>query len=257
MKRIKWSIATISILLAIGLLAIANKNKWWQPTQPIEPKKDSLSAKEEYMKLVNHFSLVSSKLNMAGLIRIYDQENNGLLKETTPFSYIRNGGSYYLQFSYIKTFCDGKIIIQLDTVNRMISISKVDSTASQPNMMGLDSYFSDTAKFKIMGSVEQNAGERTLLLKSDLNPELKSCSIIYDSGSYQIHSCVAEYWKDAGANGLGNDEKKTWLSKTQYRYQSFKGLPIEEMMVKVINIRGKEIIPTEPYKDYKIGSNLQ
>jgi len=61
-------------------------------------------------------------MELAGTIRVYDGENKYALKEEKTYHYIRAGRQYYSQLSYLQIFCNGEILLQLDTVNKVVSV---------------------------------------------------------------------------------------------------------------------------------------
>ncbi len=239
---------TICFLLTIGFITAATKHEKYYSAAPLEPQ-------SEYKKIIEAFKN-SSHLNVSGTIRIYDKENNNALKEENGFYYERDGNAYYSQISYLRTFCDGNIVMQLDTVNRYIIISKLNDKKNQPAaQQSIDVFFNDTSTFKITGTVSLSGKNRTLTIQNDLNPKVKMMRVTYDGSSYKVLASEIEFWKSTSVEELSNPDK-IWLAKVSYSY-SAKPSQIKEMMRKVVAIDSQNHVTINAkYKGYQVRSGF-
>lgn len=212
----------------------------------------------EYRRIMERFAGADSNIDLSGTIRIYDSENKYALKEERTFRYTRYGAQFYAQLSRLQTFCDGNLVLQLDTLNRTITLSKAPTgqkASSDPGMQPFDRLFSDTATFRISGTVSEFASERILKMQSDFNPEIRSCSLVYDTLSYRLHRAEVEWWKQI-PTGDKNTTGKIWLAKLDYHYQLPVLLDIHKRIDSIIIIRDGRVCGQPAYKDYQLNTSF-
>ena len=250
MKKTLLKLIASVCLLTAACWAIAGRNPHWFHN----PGAISLpDAKEELNKLYTAYIKKDAALDIKGSIRLYDEEHDNTLKEENSFRIIKQDSQIYTRLSYIQTFVRGELAVELDTVNRTILVSKLDpaaSTAIANHALMLGQWFSDTARFKMTGSVTASSNTRTLRLQTEMNPEIRSCSITYDTVSYRVRQAEIEWWKQ-GQIADTSAVHRTWLARIDYVYLPFSGLDSSQRIDHVIRISG-QIIPALEYKDYKI-----
>jgi hypothetical protein len=250
MKKRKKIIA-LAGLLVIGSLAIAgNYSGWFDDAGGADNNQPD--AKEEYRRLYDRYTRTDSIMAMKGSITLYDGENPSAVKEQANFEYAKRGAEFYSHLSSLQTYCDGKLVLQLDTINKVIALSpaNVESMTGDQNTSSLNMFFSDTA-FRFTGSVSGNDHERTLTCRHERAPDIRLFRIIYDPVSYQLRKAEIEWWKDP----LTIDTTRTknvWIAKINYQHISAAPWKADELMNKIIKITKTGIEPTSRYKDYTI-----
>jgi len=248
----------LSALLLSLLTAATAGYRWWKSRDKTPALQRVLpSAPEELQKLIQQYRRkADSSASVAGTIRIYDRENKDLLKESKTFRYLRYGMEYYMQLSSLQFFCDGIWLVQLDTVNRQIVVEKAPP-GGPGGMMSLapppEIFFSDTARLRISGTVMAEGDQRSLRLQSELNPEIRSSTLFYDTLSYQLNKAEIERWKP----GTSPDEKgdKIWLVKIDYQYPPAEKMDLRKKIKSIVSIDGHRVIPGAAYRDYEVNAN--
>jgi hypothetical protein len=255
--RFKTSLAFLfSFLVIAGAIAAGVSHRWWHSSsQPAAPagKKVLPSAASEYARLLDRFQVADSAADVSGTIRIYDGERGGVAKETSPFRSFRQGKGYFSQLSYLRTYFDGEMVLIVDTVHRWLEVSRPIAQSGQGSAMaGLptDVLFSDTARFRLSGTVDEEHAERVLTLRSDFNPEIKLCRLYYDTVSYRLQRSEIEWWKDRV--GRDTSAANIWLAKVEYNYRPRgEGDIASEMRSYIVREAGK-IRAAVRYADYQV-----
>lgn len=246
------------LLLVTGLLAIANNNHWFGLNSG-DDKTKLPDAKEELRKIYTLYSKPDTSFYMKGVIKLYDHENKDALKEQTPFSYLKKGMQLYSQLGYLQTFISDSLVLQFDTVNKYITVSKVDLRSVQPaGQTGLpfEKFMQDSSSFEIEATVMEKNKERALTIKSDLNTDIKSSVIYYDPLTYKIRKAEIEWWKEAMVYGTEDRDKKTWLTVMEYNFPALPGISVTEKIKKIIVLKNGTAEATTTYKDYKVHVNF-
>jgi hypothetical protein len=248
----KKIIILLIVLVTITGLAIAGTRAGWF-TNSISVN-ELPGAKEEYQRICDRIKNDTS-INLEATIILYDGEDTATIKEKTTCRYIKKQDKYYSQFSYLQTFCNGRLIVQLDTVNQVIVVSQVqlerkrNKRAMQPTF---DMLFSEQADFRITGKVTQrNDMEREITCQSDFNPEMKSFDIIYDPVTYQVKRAKIQWWKE-GAIAETAADNQVWLTHIDYQPMPVVTINIEEEISKIITIKKDQIEPALKYQDYQL-----
>lgn len=246
------------LLLVTGLLAIANSYHWLGLNT--ETNKTELpDAKAELRKLYMIYGKPDTSFYIKGIIKLYDHENKDALKEQTPFSYSKKGMQLYSQLGYLQTFISDSLAVQFDTVNKYITISKVDMQSLQltgQTIMPFEKFMQDTSTFKIELTVTEKNKERALTITSDLNTEIKSTIIYYDTLTYKIRKVETEWWKEATVYASEDIDKKTWLTVMEYSYPSSPGISVAEKIKEIIVLKNGTAEATTPYKNYQVQVNF-
>jgi hypothetical protein len=246
----------LSALLLSALTAATAGYHWWKGRDKTSaPQRELPPAPEEFRKVMLRYQrTVHSLASVEGTIRIYDQENKSALREVKTFRFVRCGDGYYMQLSYLQTFCDGKWLVQLDTVNRQIVVEKArGSAASMDPAVSQGALFSDTAQFRISGLVKAEGSQRSLRLQSELNPEIRSSTLFYDSLSYQLNRAEMEWWKP----GSAPDDKgeKIWLARIDYRYPPAEKMDLPAKISSIVTIVRRKVRAAAAYRDYDLNIN--
>src|SRR4051812_44851384 len=131
MIRRKFITLVLCGLMAITGIAMAGNYAGW--FYQYGGRKAVLpTASEEFRKLYERFMQQGSTIDMSGDILLYDGENRSGAKERNSFHFIKNGMASYSQLGYIQNYCNGKLLLQLDTVNRLIIVARAgDQSAAQ------------------------------------------------------------------------------------------------------------------------------
>lgn len=256
MKKTKMVIPVVIVLVLSGFFAVANNYHWfgWHTDTGKSILPD---AKDEMRKLYSLYNKQDSSFNIKGIIRLFDRENKNVLKEETPFLYSKQGRQFSSQLGYLQTFLIDSLLIQLDTLNKYIIVSKADdqlgnAPAVAETGLPFEKFMQDTSLFKIEAIVSDSDKQRMLKIKSDLNPEIKALSIFYDPLTYTIKRVETEWWKDGGMYDSKNDGDKTWLTIIDYAYPARVDLSATEKVNKIIVRNDERISPAPAYKDYEI-----
>ena len=259
MTRKTILLCSLLLLVLAGVIAAAAGDRLRGAFAGRGPNVHNLPpASTEYARLLRRFRAGDSAIAISGTIRIYDQEHGGLLKEQKPFRFERYGRQYCSQLSYLRTYCDGELVLVVDTVHRMLQVMKAPPVGKDSVLaaMPVDLLFSDTARFKLSGRVEQMGAERMLTLHSDFNPEVKVCRVYYDTVSYVFHRTEVEWWKDQA--GLDTAAGKVWLAKIDYTYELSKDIrPGDGLHRYVRTGAGGAITPDPAYSTYQLEATTQ
>lgn len=247
----------LSILLLSMLTAATAGYRWWKE-RAVAPIPASMPpAVSELKRLMHEYRRQADSLaSVSATIRIYDREKKDSLKESNTFRYIRSGEGYYMQLSYLQTWCDGRWMVQLDTVNRHITVLKAPGTIpdAMPSLSGpLEVLFSDTARFHTGGEVIAEGSRRSLRLESELNPSIKSSTLHYDTLHYRLESADIEWWKPGTPADANNN--KIWLVKIAYQYPPAAKMDIQKKIRSIVAIGGTQVTPAAAYHDYTLNVN--
>lgn len=252
MHKRKIGILIILVVTVSGLALAGSKAGWFTKPTTVAELPD---AKDEYKRIFDRIKS-DTNVNIGGTITLYDGEKPSGIKEKTSFLYIKKEGQFYSQLSFLQTFCDGKLVVQLDTMNQVIVLAEAGKDkgskkgAMQPS---LDELFNEKADFKITGKVTQaNNNDRTLSFQSDFNPEIRSCALTYDPTTYQVKRAVIQWWKDGGVMEDVADSNRIWISHIDYQRQVTSAININEEISKIITIKKDKIEPAVKYQDYQI-----
>jgi hypothetical protein len=260
MNKKKILIPLAVLLILSGLVAIAGNYHWFGLNIVNKTTADLPDAKEELKKLYTVYSNPDSAMHIEGTIRLFDRENEDAFKEEAKFSYSRKGKQLFSELGPIQSVMADSIIVQLDTANKYILVSKIDGAAELPAQaagLPFEKFMQDTSAFKIEAAVSEKGKERALTIKSELNPEIKSSTLYYDPATYRISHAEIEWWKEAIVYKDEDSQKKTWLSVIRYTYPLSSGKSAAEEIKKiiVINKEGKAE-PAKAYNDYSIRSSF-
>jgi hypothetical protein len=212
-------------------------------------------AKEEFKHICDRMKS-DMNVNLTGTITLYDGEKPAEQKEKTTYRYIRKEEKFFSQLSYLQTFCNGGMTVQLDTIDQVIVVSNISTgKRKKKGMMQLapDMLFDEKADFRIMGNVSQTIDdERIIALQSDFNPEIKSTALTYDPITYQIKHAVIKWWKDGGALKETINPNQIWISHIDYQWLPATDMNIDEEINKIITINKGQIEPALKYQNYQL-----
>jgi hypothetical protein len=254
MNKRRFIIPAIVVLVLSGLFAVAGNYHWFGGIKNSSPT-NLPDAKEELKKLYLLYNRPDSSFNMEGTIRLFDRENKDAFKEETRFACYKQGKQYYSQLGYLQTFLSDTLVVQLDTVSKYITVSKISSSIrpeAMQTVLPFEKYMEDTSTFKIEATVSEKDNERSLLIKSDLTPGIKSYTVFYDPKTYRVKRIETEWWKQTATNDKEDDKNKSWLTVMEYNYPITSGLPVGERIKKIIVKDHDKIVPGQDYKEYKI-----
>jgi len=248
-------------LALAGVTAAGLVNHWWR--KPVNAAgKELPAAAGEYERIIRRYSTKDTAMDIIGTIRIYDGGGNGPIKEKNSFEAVRYGTKYYWQLSFMRGYCDGNLILMVDTVHRRLQVSKMPVSGSSGGQgAGVSSnlmpgtLFSDTAQFKLTGMVEAQEGAgRILTIHSDFNPAVRVSRIYYDTVSYRLIHSEIEWWKDR--SGRDTAAGKIWFAKVDYTYQPRKERDIGKEMWSCITSEKDGIKAAGQYAGYTVTTNF-
>lgn len=248
MTKNRWVILTVAILFACAYLTYASSKSWRNGNFSANELPKDL--KQELKNLTLRYA--DSSLHISGVIRLYDLENDGQFKEESPFTFIRNGKSYFSQLDYLCQFANESMIIQLDSINKSIVVSKNEGLdiSLSGDLFPFDQYFTDSAEFRVTGTVAEKGKQRILELRSDFTPAIKVTRIVYDPVTYTIKETEIEWWKEQLFREE-KDGKKCWLTKIDYSYGKPGSTSIDSLINSVIETQPK-IKLKGSYSDYSL-----
>ncbi len=252
-------LSTFLLLVIVGVIVAATGRSWWRRSAAAAPAPEEAAilpaSASEYGKLIRQFRLADSTLEVSGTIRIYDEEKRGDLQETKTFRSFSKGEQYYSQLSYMRTYCDGSLVLAVDSVHRQMTVSKVTpGSGATPGGMALDGLFSDTATFRLSGEIRDVRGERVMSMRNDYQPGIRECRMYYDTMSYRLHRAEIEWWKDR--TGRDRTAGRIWLARVDYVYHSPGPEDIAESMRQYIRLGPDGVRPTDAYAGYGIKVNF-
>jgi len=245
--------ATVSMLAVAGKLIADNKGGQSRTDAPALP-----SAKEEYARLMQKMMSPGASLQLEGDIDLYDGAHPDVVKEKSSFLYLLAGRNSYSRLSCQETFFNGKFLIQLDSLHKLLFITPVsDSAQSQPAFSDplsmANRLFSDTASFKVTGTVTGDDRLRHITLSSDFNPEIQNFTVDYSPVDYSMKRAEIRFYKTGRKeDAAGSDSTNVWISKIDYRESRMKAPDVNKMISRIFTVDKDQILPTVAYRDYKI-----
>ena len=147
-----------------------------------------------------------------------------------------------LSVSWCTAKFDGdSLFVQVDTVEKYIMVSKVQDTAKAPVEIGVpyEKFLRDTAAFKIELVLTGKNTERSISIRSELNPDIKSSIVYYDTTSYRIRRMETIWWKEGVVYNDTASQKKTWLSVMDYTYAPVQATLVEDAIRRYITINAQ------------------
>lgn len=254
------TILLLSLLLfaLAGVIAAAAGGQLFRVAVLGRPGIGSLpAASAEYGRIYEQFLARDSAMDISGTVRIYDQERSGVLKEEKPFHFCRAGRQYFSQLSYLRTYCDGELVLVVDTVHGQMNVTRAPAHARDVAAAGMpiEALFSDTARFRFSGQVEQEGVGRVLSLRCNSSPGIRVCRIYYDTTSYRLQRMEIEWWKDQ--SGIDTAAGRIWLSKIEYVYRRREtSEPGKELWRYICIGPDNTIKPAAAYSGYQVQMNI-
>ncbi|MBP6589127.1 MAG: hypothetical protein KA229_03410 [Chitinophagaceae bacterium] len=253
MKR-KGNIVILVLILSLtGFFALATGRNWFGLGMN-QGGNEERDPKEEIKKLVAKYGKLDTSISLKADILLYDRENKDILKETTPFSYERMKNQAAGQLGYLFTYITDSLSVQVDTVNKMITVSKIiqDVNAGLQKGLTLDQYLSQTGEKELKAIVTESKGIRKLSMESVADPRIKRSTLYYSPVSYLIVKAEIEWWKDAMFMGENEEAKRTWLTVMEYKYQPLSGTSIHDKIKNIIRPENGIFQTTNAYKGYQL-----
>jgi len=260
MRHKKKILILVLLTVTVSMLAVAGKLiadiKVGHPRMDVPALP---SAKEEYAKLMQKMMSPGASIQLEGEISLYDGEHPDVVKEKSPFLFMLAGRNSYSRLSNQETFFNGKFLVQLDSLQRLLFITPVgDSAQYQANFSNplslTDRLFSDTASFKISGTVTGDDRLPHITIISDFNPEIQNFTVDYSPSDYSMKSAEIRFYK-TGRREADQDSANVWVSKIDYRESRMKYPDVNKMISRIFTVDGDQIFPAVAYRDYKIVIN--
>lgn len=240
-------LATLS-LLAFSLVFTRGGERPPMPTK-------NLDGSVELQRLVRHWVHPDSSRYVTGWVRLYEGAGEGALKEELPFLLQQDKGRFYGRIGPVQNFCDGRLLVQVDTLNRYLQAEPVQQGAPKgtTSLFPLEGWAQDSAGLHIR-AVEKD-GMRTLTLTREGQPDLKACRIYYEPGTYRVLSSEMEWWKPQALTG-GSDSEEFWRTRIEYRYWPPETLDMEALIGRYLLVRGSRVRLQPAYKEYQVSGAL-
>lgn len=229
-------------MVAVCLVTTAGIKKLFDEKHPTLPQAD---AKEVFKKLYSKFTDFNTSLNLSGTVTLTEED---VVKEKTSFHLVRHGHQVYHRFDVMQQISNDKITVQLDTLNKYLVIAKTDRQWLKQQKAGVLPFaamLNDTASFKMR--LIQDDGKQALEIINMLQPEIKSCKLVYDPVSYTLQQTVVQWWKQSGLFDAGY-----WETTIEYQYNTQQPLDVEEMLNKIVTVDKKNIEINPAYAGYQV-----
>lgn len=261
MLRQKIIFVTLLAILSLSLLAVGARVMHTRSADPA-PAADLPSLQEEYSRLMKKYASVDSSICIGGEVVLYDGSEPGVEKERSPFTYMRSGEQFYSSLSFQKTYFNGKMLVQVDSLHKIVFIAEVTDSARkvQAKRMGSsglpglsNKLFADTAAFRLRGTVTGNDKLRSIVLSSDYNPEIARCELDYSPVDYSVKSAEIRFFKSGKKKEDGSvDDADLWISRIGYREVTKQPLDVDALLRKIFVVKNRTLFPTAEYVSYKV-----
>lgn len=253
MKKIVLSL--LSLLILTGILAAAVHYHHLHKPASNTPAGPLPSGSVEFRKILQRLNGPDSAVEVYGSIRIYDGEDSSRLKETSTFCMLRSGRKYYYQLSCLQTICNGSILLQIDTMNKTLAVKRVTDTIEK--MRGLMSNMlpGDTLAAGISAVVSREHGQRVLRLRNEMQPEVRTFSLVYDTVDYRMRRAEVEWWKP-GTGMPDSLSQRVWITKIDYHYRQSRPEVIDDKLRKVVAVKDNKIKLMPLYEGYRLSGEL-
>jgi len=228
---------------------------------------EKISPFEEFNRIMETWIENSEGHFSSGNIYLYDSDNENILTEQQSFEYFKMSDFVYSKMGYLFTYGNGKFIIQLDSVNKLVTVLPLNDSAIKFNnpLQIINSYVKDSATNGLQMSVKEVGKIRKLDIFSESTPEIKKYTISYEPISYKIQEITTEWWK---STSLFSEDKNssTWITKLLFSNDNnaalFNTKLIEKRIEEIITIDTSlntelpSIYLKTKYKDYQLQIGL-
>ncbi|HLP39531.1 hypothetical protein [Lacibacter sp.] len=243
-------------VLTTAIVVFAQHRGWFHFT--VDETK--LDAKEEFKKVMTVLNSPDSVMHISGTMRVYDQENKNKLQEQSSFLVEKTNQSFYSRLGYVQTIGVDSFLIEIDTVNQLIGLSRADVSMYHKrlsNAIAIDQFLEDSAVFKMELSVREiNQTDRAITIKNPLTPEIKLSTIYYDANTYRIKKAETDWWKSGMPEPEKKDEQKTWHSEVSYIYSRMLTVSAVEKMKAVVEFANGVVSVKPAYKNYQLTTSF-
>lgn len=261
MLRRKFIFIALLLTLSVSLLAVAAKVIGPKKVVREVPAADLPPLQEEYTRLMKKYMSPDSAIRLNGEVVLYDGAQPGVVKERSPFTYARSGSNFYSSFSFQKTYFNGKMLVQVDSLHKIVIIATVTDSArkAQARTIGAsgfpglsDKLFADTSGFRITGTVNGDDKQRNIVISSDFNPEIKQCTLYYSPVNYSMKSAEISFYKSGRQRDEGAANDDVWISRIEYREAPKEPLDVDAMIGTIFSVQKNTLIPTPEYFSYRV-----
>ena len=263
MHRKKRILLVLTAAISISMLAVAGRIMGGHTETPHEITPEMPSAKSEYDRLMQRYMSKDSAVGLKGEVAVFDGALPTIVKEKSSFTYRREGTNFYSSLSFQQTFFDGEFMVQLDSLHKIVYITAAgdkgttDRSTEQMSFLP-DKLFSDTARFRMTGTVTGDDKLRTLTVTSDFNPEIQRFTLAYSPIDYTMKSAEIRFYKHhRPQEGHDGSDEDVWISRIDYKEAPAEKLDVRSMIQKIFVRRKNQLIPTSAYTDYRAIINNQ
>lgn len=228
--------------MVAGLVSFAGLHQWFNKPE----KLPLVDAQDVFRKLYSRFGDPEKKLHISGTVSL---QEGSLVSESVTFEFFRDGHNVYHRFDGIQHISNKNVALQLDTVSQYLIITNPDKEFSKKQKAGIlpfEALTQDTSSFKISaGNVN---GEPSIEVINDFQPEVKSCSLVYDPDNFIIKRAIIHWWKQPGSI----DNKEYWETIIDYQYHDNLVKDVEAMLQHVVTVTKRTVEVNAAYSNYQI-----
>ena len=244
------------LVITTAVVVFAQQHGWF-PVTGTQTKPD---AKEEFKKVMSVLNASDSVMHVSGVIRVYDQENKNKLQEQNSFIVEKNGHTLYSRMGYQQTIGVDSILVEIDTVNQLLSVSNFDANDADKILSGamaFDRYLEDTGVFKMELSVKEISKEqRAITIINPMTPEIKSSTLYYDASTYKVIRSEIDWWKSGMPPAEKKDEENIWHTEIVYQYRGLLTVSAAEKMKRILSLSNGVVSVMPAYKNYQLTTSF-
>lgn len=242
----KLPLILVFALLTVAIIAAAGIQLFHADQE------ETLDAASEFRRLYSKYRFKDTAVSMTGTIAAFDMESDGKKVEEVSFEYLQNGKEFYSRLHYTQSFFLDSNFIEVDTVNEIISVNKIenqDNIIPGPNLF--ESMLADTTGHGLIIDVLEENGRRVLKIRNELTPEIRECRLYYDPKTYVISMSEIEWWKNPGMIEE-SDKNRYWLSKIAYSGTKDQQPDLRLMLARYISHSENEIKANPDFSTYRL-----
>jgi hypothetical protein len=229
----------------------------WASNRRAEPSAPAADPLQECRNVLTRSGIANATLHVTGELSWYDEANPENTRQQTTFECVRNSDAFFSKVGAQTVFSNGKNVLQLDTDNRMIVVTKNREDISMSPEAGaqlLSRMLEDTAQGKLHVAFSRDGNQPVLTLESETIPQMQNCKLYYDASTYALKRVVIRSWREkAPTETFGTN---VIVTDIRYRFESYHGFEKSQTMESVADINGTNIQLAPKYKAYQLQTLL-
>jgi hypothetical protein len=134
-------------------------------------------------------------------------------------------------------------------LNKYLVIAKTDKQWLKQQKAGVLPFaamLNDTASVKMR--LFEDEGKQALEIINMVQPEIKSCRLVYDPVSYILQKAIVQWWKHPGSI----DHSDYWETTIEYQYNKQQEVDVEELLNGIVTVSKKSIEVNPAYAEYQV-----